>query len=91
MCRRLRSTGEEQRCRLFVKLREKVNREMRIHPVKRPGSALRRLVVGEDGALTTEMMILTAVLAGVAIAAAVLLMGAMNDAANQIDVNTTVN
>ena len=61
------------------------------HPVKRLGSVLRRVVVDEDGALTTEMMILTAVLAGVAIAAAVLLMGAMNDAANQIDVNTTVN
>ncbi len=52
---------------------------------------VRRAIVDDDGALTTEMMILTAVLAGVAIAAAVLLMGAMTDAANQIDVNTTVN
>ncbi len=75
-----------------MKVTEKVTvRDMPTHLVKRLGSVLRPVVVDEDGALTTEMMILTAVLAGVAIAAAVLLMGAMNDAANQIDVNTTVN
>lgn len=59
--------------------------------VLRAAVGVKQAVNDDDGALTTEMMILTAVLAGVAIAAAVLLMGAMTDAAEQIDVNTTVN
>lgn len=41
----------------------------------------------ERGALTTEMMILTAVLCIVAGAALVILRGAMTDAADQINVN----
>lgn len=41
----------------------------------------------ERGALTTEMMILTAVLCLIAVAAYALLNGAMGDAAEQIDVN----
>ncbi len=62
-----------------------------VNLLRRLGHQMKEAVWDDDGALTTEMMILTAVLAGVAIAAAVLLMGAMTDAANQIDVNTTVN
>lgn len=41
----------------------------------------------DRGALTTEMMILTAVLCLIAVAAYALLNGAMGDAAEQIDVN----
>ena len=51
----------------------------------RPGTYHR--VKDERGALTTEMMILTAVLCLIAVAAYALLNGAMGDAADQIDVN----
>lgn len=51
----------------------------------RPG--LHERAYDERGALTTEMMILTAVLCLVAVAAYALLNGAMGDAAEQIDVN----
>lgn len=48
---------------------------------------LGREAYDERGALTTEMMILTAVLCLIAVAAYALLNGAMGDAAEQIDVN----
>lgn len=51
----------------------------------RPGAYNR--VYDERGALTTEMMILTAVLCLIAVAAYALLNGAMGEAAEQIDVN----
>ena len=51
----------------------------------RPGAYHRAF--DERGALTTEMMILTAVLCLIAVAAYALLNGAMGDAAEQIDVN----